>query len=92
MDTAEYNSTNTASSSSSSSLENRIAAVIDAQVRPFIERDGGRIVFHSLVGDTVMVELSGACSTCASANLTLKAGVERILRKEFREIKAVKAL
>jgi NFU1 iron-sulfur cluster scaffold homolog, mitochondrial len=74
------------------SLEQRVIAVIDANVRPFIERDGGRIAFHSLIGDTVTVELSGACSTCASASLTLKAGVERMLRKEFREIKSVKAL
>jgi Fe-S cluster biogenesis protein NfuA len=86
---------NTASQSappSIASLEDRVVAIIDAHIRPFIERDGGRITFHSLVGDTVFVELSGACSTCSAASITLKAGVERIVRKELREIKAVKSV
>ncbi|TAE23580.1 MAG: NifU family protein [Candidatus Kapaibacterium sp.] len=77
---------------STSSLEERIITVIDEKIRPFIERDGGRIQFHSLSGDTVLVELSGACSSCSAASITLKSGVERILRKEFREIKTVKSL
>jgi NFU1 iron-sulfur cluster scaffold homolog, mitochondrial len=70
-------------------LEERVITVIDELVRPYIERDGGRIQFHSIEGATVFVELSGACSTCSASSITLKAGVERVVRKEIREIKTV---
>lgn len=70
-------------------LEERVISVIDEHIRPYIERDGGRITFHSIEDATVFVELSGACSTCSAANITLKAGVERVLRKEVREVKSV---
>lgn len=70
-------------------LEERVITVIDELVRPYIERDGGHIQFHSITDTTVFVELSGACATCSSANITLKSGVERIIRKEIREIKNV---
>lgn len=74
------------------SLEERVNTVIDELIRPYIERDGGKISFHSFNATeaTVFVELSGACSTCAASSITLKAGVERILRKEIREVKSVK--
>ena len=71
------------------SLEQRVITIIDELVRPYIERDGGKITFHSIEGATVFVELSGACSTCSASSITLKAGVERVLRKEIREIKSV---
>jgi Fe-S cluster biogenesis protein NfuA len=72
------------------SLEERVHIVINEHIRPYIERDGGKISFHSIADTTVFVELSGACSTCSASNITLKSGVERILRKEIREIKSVK--
>lgn len=70
-------------------LEERVITVIDELVRPYIERDGGRIQFHSIEGATVFVELSGACATCSASSITLKAGVERVVRKEIREVKTV---
>jgi NFU1 iron-sulfur cluster scaffold homolog, mitochondrial len=76
--------------SEAQTLEKRVITVIDELVRPYIERDGGRITFHSIAETTVFVELSGACSTCSASSITLKAGVERVLRKEVREIKSVK--
>jgi NFU1 iron-sulfur cluster scaffold homolog, mitochondrial len=75
--------------SEAQTLEERVITVIDELVRPYIERDGGRIQFHSIEGATVFVELSGACSTCSASSITLKAGVERVVRKEIREIKTV---
>ena len=75
--------------SDAQTLEKRVITVIDELVRPYIERDGGRIQFHSIEGATVFVELFGACSTCSASSITLKAGVERVIRKEIREIKTV---
>lgn len=71
-------------------LHERVTMIIDEKIRPLIERDGGKITFHSIESGTVFVQLSGACSTCAASHITLKAGVERMLRKEIRDVKAVK--
>lgn len=70
-------------------LFERVTMIMDEKIRPLIERDGGKITFHSIEGGTVFVQLSGMCSTCSTANITLKAGVERILRKEIRDVKSV---
>lgn len=70
-------------------LFERVTMIMDEKIRPFIERDGGKITFHSIDKGIVFVQLSGACSTCSAAQITLKAGVERILRKEIRDVKSV---
>ncbi|MCS6808222.1 MAG: NifU family protein [Bacteroidota bacterium] len=74
---------------SNEALFERITMIIDEKIRPLIERDGGKIIFHHVDKGTVFVELSGSCTTCAASHITLKAGVERILRKEIRDVKAV---
>jgi len=75
---------------SNEALLERVTMIIDEKIRPFIERDGGKITFHSIENGTVFVQLSGACTTCSASNITLKSGVERILRKEIRDVKAVR--
>ncbi len=70
-------------------LETKIAEMIHSTIRPLIERDGGVITFHSFADGVVYVQLSGACQSCAAVSLTLKAGVERTLRKAFREVHSV---
>jgi Fe-S cluster biogenesis protein NfuA len=70
-------------------LHSNIIATIETQIRPLIERDGGSIAFKDFKEGVVYVELSGACSSCAATSITLKAGVERLLRKAFREVKSV---
>jgi Fe-S cluster biogenesis protein NfuA len=75
---------------SNEALFERVTMIIDEKIRPLIERDGGKISFHHIENGIVFVQLSGACSTCAAANITLKSGVERILRKEIRDVKSVR--
>jgi Fe-S cluster biogenesis protein NfuA len=70
-------------------LHDQIEEVINAQIRPFIESDGGQIRFVELKDSVVYVELSGACGTCPSATMTLKGGVEAILKRRFPEIHSV---
>jgi Fe-S cluster biogenesis protein NfuA len=70
-----------------------IKELIATRVRPSVEKDGGDIVFKSFDPDTGVVQLSlrGACSGCPSSVLTLKQGVENLLRHYVPEITAVEA-
>ena len=70
-------------------LEAQIEEVINLQIRPYIEADGGQITFIELTDGIVFVELAGACGTCPSAQMTLKGGVEAILKRRFPEIVSV---
>lgn len=70
-------------------METRIEEVIDREIRPYIEMDGGKIRFVEMKNNVVFVELAGACGSCPSSTLTLKGGVERILKRRFPEVESV---
>jgi Fe-S cluster biogenesis protein NfuA len=73
------------------STEADVLTAIEA-IRPALQADGGDIVFKEIDGDSVVhVELVGACGTCPVSTMTLKAGVERIIRDRVPEIMAVVA-
>jgi len=73
----------------SGSLRDRVAQVIDG-IRPYIQGDGGDIDLVGVDDDgTVKVRLRGACSGCPHAAMTLKMGVERLLRQRVPEIREV---
>ncbi|MEJ5285597.1 MAG: hypothetical protein CH6_3463 [Candidatus Kapaibacterium sp.] len=67
-----------------------VKKVIDKDIRPFIEADGGRIVLKKAEKGIVYVSLSGACAGCPGAAMTLRGGVERILKMKVQSVKAVK--
>jgi len=71
-----------------------IIDLIDTRVRPAVARDGGDILFHSYVADSGLVRLRmrGACSGCPSSTMTLKAGIENLLRHYIPEIQGVEAV
>jgi len=72
-----------------SQLRQRVGQVID-NIRPYIQRDGGDIQLVSVEENgTVKVRLSGACSGCPHAAMTLKAGVERAIQENVPEIRQV---
>ncbi|NPB06960.1 MAG: NifU family protein [Aquificae bacterium] len=67
-----------------------IEEVLD-QIRPGLRFDGGDVELVDVKEDgTVLVRLMGACSGCAMSTLTLKAGIERVLKEKFPQIKEVK--
>jgi NFU1 iron-sulfur cluster scaffold homolog, mitochondrial len=68
-----------------------IKTLLDEYIRPAVEQDGGAIRFHSYVDGVVKVQLQGSCSGCPSSTLTLKAGIERLLKMKLPEIKEVVA-
>ena len=72
-----------------SMLEDRVKEVLN-QVRPQLQADGGDLEFVSLEeGGKVYVKLTGACGSCPMATMTLKQGVERVLKETIPEITEV---
>ncbi|MCL5271491.1 MAG: NifU family protein [bacterium] len=69
-----------------------ILRVIDEEIRPAVNMDGGDVTFGGYENGIVHLFLRGACSGCPSARMTLKLGIERRLKEEFPEIKAVEAM
>ena len=59
------------------------------EIRPFLENDGGNISLIGVEDNTVKVKFEGACSTCTVNQMTLKSGVEMIIKKHVPEIQKV---
>lgn len=68
----------------------QVEEAIHNEIAPYVASHHGKIALKHIYNGVVFVEMTGACENCASANVTLRSGVERMLRKKFREIKAVK--
>ncbi|MFO0321038.1 MAG: NifU family protein [Bacteroidota bacterium] len=62
-------------------VEAKIIEVLDQYIRPAVESDGGLITFKSLINGIVTVQMRGACSSCPSSSITLKAGIEALLKR-----------
>ena len=69
----------------------KIKDLIDQYVKPAVEMDGGNIDFKSYQEGKVTVVLEGACSGCPSSTVTLKAGIEGMLKRMVPEVKEVVA-
>lgn len=69
-----------------------IREIIEDKVRPAVMQDGGDIIFHDFKNGIVRVELHGACSGCPSSSVTLKNGIENMLKYYIPEVIAVEAL
>jgi len=69
-------------------LKNNIEVALD-EIRPFLKNDGGDISLVSVDKKTVKVKFEGACSTCTVNKITLKSGVEMIIKKHAPEIEDV---
>lgn len=70
-----------------------IIELIETRVRPAVAQDGGDIVFHRFEADSGIVHLSmrGACAGCPSSTMTLKQGIENMLKAYIPEVTAVEA-
>jgi NFU1 iron-sulfur cluster scaffold homolog, mitochondrial len=71
-----------------------IRELIETRVRPAVAQDGGDIIFHSFEPETGIVHLSmrGACAGCPSSTMTLKQGIENMLKTYVPEVTAVEAV
>ena len=70
----------------------RILEVLDTKIRPAVARDGGDIKFKSFQDGVVKVELQGSCSGCPSSLMTLKQGVQNLLKHYIKEVQSVEAV
>ena len=70
----------------------RIVDVLDTKIRPAVARDGGDIKFKSFEKGVVRVELQGSCSGCPSSVMTLKQGVQNLLKHYVKEVNSVEAV
>jgi len=61
-------------------------------IRPALEADGGGIELVDVVDGVVQVRLKGACQGCPGAQMTLKMGVEKVLKEQVPEVKSVVAV
>jgi Fe-S cluster biogenesis protein NfuA len=69
-------------------LRQRVETAL-AEIRPFLNNDGGDIELVSVEGDTVNVRLQGTCTDCTVNQMTLKSGVEMTIKKYAPEIARV---
>ena len=72
-------------------MQDKVVAALD-KIRPSLMADGGDVELVDVTDGLVKVRLTGACGGCAMATLTLKMGIERVLKQEIPEVKEVVAV
>jgi Fe-S cluster biogenesis protein NfuA len=70
----------------------QIRELIDTRVRPAVAQDGGDIVYRGFRGGRVYLAMQGACSGCPSSTMTLKNGIESLLKHYVPEVETVEAV
>lgn len=77
----ETKTINTQHNAPQNDVEAKIVEILDQYIRPAVENDGGLITFKDLKDGVVTVQMRGACSGCPSSTMTLKAGIEALLKR-----------
>ncbi|GHF64032.1 NifU family protein [Seohaeicola zhoushanensis] len=73
-----------------SEIVGQIKQLLDTRVRPAVAQDGGDITFHGFDRGVVYLHMQGACAGCPSSTLTLKMGIENLLRHYIPEVTEVR--
>ncbi|CAM8668014.1 MAG: hypothetical protein RI979_2255 [Pseudomonadota bacterium] len=73
-----------------SDIVRQIKELLDTRVRPAVAQDGGDITFHGFDRGIVYLHMKGACAGCPSSTLTLKMGIENLLRHYIPEVTEVR--
>ena len=72
-----------------SEIETKIASILEEYIKPAVESDGGAISLKSFENGVVTVIMQGSCSGCPSSTMTLKAGIEGLLKRLLPEVQTV---
>ena len=72
-------------------IEKRVEEAIE-QIKPAVQMDGGDVELVSVEDNVAVVRMSGACVGCGMANVTLKQGIEQVVREAVPEIERVDAI
>jgi Fe-S cluster biogenesis protein NfuA len=75
-----------------SEVVQRIVAILEHDVRPYVAQDGGEITFAGFQDGIVQLYLQGSCAGCPSSTVTLKHGIEARLREAIPEVLGVEAI
>ena len=78
--------------SNRSEIEQNIIKILDQKIRPAVAKDGGDIKFKEFKDGIVRVQLQGSCSGCPSSTMTLKQGVQNLLKHYVKEVNSVEAI
>jgi len=70
----------------------KIKKLLDDHVKPAVEMDGGAITYQDFKDGVVTVVMKGSCSGCPSSTMTLKAGIENLLKRMVPQVEAVEAV
>jgi Fe-S cluster biogenesis protein NfuA len=62
------------------------------KIRPALQADGGDVELIDVIDGVVKVRLTGACGSCPMSQMTLKMGVEKILKQQVPDVKSVEAI
>lgn len=73
-------------------IVSQIKDLLETRVRPAVAQDGGDIVFHSFEDGVVKLHMQGSCSGCPSSTITLKNGIENMLRYYIPDVMRVEAV
>jgi len=72
-------------------MQDKVTEILD-KIRPQLQRDGGDVELVEVNNGTVQVRLTGACAGCPMSAMTLKMGIEKILKEQIPEVKEVVAV
>ncbi len=72
-------------------MKEKVQTVIN-KIRPMLQADGGDVELVEVENGIVKVRLTGACKGCPMSQMTLKNGIERLLKKEIPEVKSVESV
>ena len=87
----EINNDYTIKNTKEKTMREKVEAAL-AKIRPTLQADGGNVELVDVTDGVVKVRLTGACAGCPMSTMTLKNGVERILKEEIPDVKEVQAL
>jgi Fe-S cluster biogenesis protein NfuA len=73
-------------------IVSQIKDLLDTRVRPAVAQDGGDITFHGFERGVVYLHMQGACAGCPSSTMTLKMGIENLLRHYIPEVTEVRPI
>ncbi len=71
-------------------MKEKVQEALD-KIRPMLQADGGDVELVDVEDGVVKVRLQGACAGCPMSQMTLKNGIEKILKKEIPEVKSVES-
>jgi Fe-S cluster biogenesis protein NfuA len=94
IEAGEESEAEPAYSEEESEIVEQIKELIDTRVRPAVANDGGDIIFKKFDGESgvVFLHMRGSCAGCPSSTMTLKNGIENMLRHYIPEVNAVEAI